>query len=254
MDGRDLVVMYAASIDRAVKMASGRFHVQGADAEDFAQDIRQYFLVHALQIFARFKGDSSVDTYLYTVVARQAARFTHARKVLACRFVSLSESQQERGLAEREQWWLDEAASSQRTARVLEVICTAMRALPRDTREILRRRFISQHDAKAVAASLNLSTKAVYCRQDRALQFIRGRVEAAGISLGECRAALEQIHNDKREGAMDGWMDGWMTNLTRETAINTTTRSIGMVSTIPPTAPSSSLTAGASSRAAAACL
>jgi RNA polymerase sigma factor for flagellar operon FliA len=60
-------VAYASAVEGAIRAVSVCHHLRGPDADDFGQEARLHFLRDNCGVLRRFRGLSSIETYLYRV-------------------------------------------------------------------------------------------------------------------------------------------------------------------------------------------
>jgi RNA polymerase sigma factor (sigma-70 family) len=68
MDARELLHTNVAEVDRAIQRACRKAGVTGADADDFASEVKVALLEDDCRILCGYRGDSSLATFLAVVV------------------------------------------------------------------------------------------------------------------------------------------------------------------------------------------
>jgi len=68
MDARELLRTNAAEVDRAIQRACRKAGVAGADADDFASEVKLALLEDDCRVLQGYRGDSSLATFLAVVV------------------------------------------------------------------------------------------------------------------------------------------------------------------------------------------
>lgn len=245
-------------IQRAALSIAVRHGVRGADADDFASLVKLKMIEDDYAVFRKFRGESSLATYLTVVIAMlfrdyqfqrwgrwRPSAFARRKGELAIRLETL---------VRRDGLSLDAAAESLRTAghtqlstrelgRILSdlpsraplrpvdvgvdtllsapaaegsddviiqselaetralaerALDDAITALPVEDAVMLRLRFHQGLTVADIARVLRLDQKPLYRRIERALAFVRQRLEAAGISIEVARELLDDAA-DHRE-------------------------------------------------------
>lgn len=164
-----------------------RFGMKMCRDPDAAQDVLQDTLFAAARTLGRFRGDSSLSTWLYAI-ARSFCIKTRRRSVFAPEVVSLeSEAPEARAAA-------DAAPGPDRVLADREIeaaLDSAIAALDPDHREVLLLRDVEGLPASEVAEVTGLSVGAVKSRLHRARAAVRARLvavlpAAAAAPAGSC--------------------------------------------------------------------
>lgn len=148
------------------------FHLLG-NAED-AQDARQETFIRAYQGLARFRGDSTLQTWLLTIcgnVCRDRLKSWQRQKVVLCDPQTVQEQSAGNGVSNDPARMLDQAHTA-------DVIRIALRGLPPSHREVIVLRDVECLEASEVAAILGCSRTVVNVRLFRARQQLKERVMA----------------------------------------------------------------------------
>jgi len=75
---RDVFVKYLSTIDAVVQMVARQQRMSWAEAEEFASIVRLRLIENDYAIIRKFRGGSSLRTYLTVVIARQGLDFRDA--------------------------------------------------------------------------------------------------------------------------------------------------------------------------------
>lgn len=76
-------------INAAIRKVVSRYRVVGADGDDLQSELWLYLLADRGRVIARFQGQSSLDTYLFRILFRAAARWKRKQNLRVRAEVSL---------------------------------------------------------------------------------------------------------------------------------------------------------------------
>ncbi len=153
----------AAHRDRAVRLA---WRLLGGD-QAAAEDVTQDALVSAYRGLARFRGDSSIDTWFYRIVVRQAYSHLRWRKVRE-RF----------GRVEADEAH-DPSPAAQGDPALREQIARALEALPRNQRDAFVLVHLEGFTVSETAGIMGKATGTVKSHLHRALGKLRAQLRDA---------------------------------------------------------------------------
>lgn len=167
-----------------------RFFANKLGSASEVEDLVQQTMIGCIEGRARFRGDSSVRTFLFAIARNTLLKFLRDRKqvtALDADSVSLADC----GLG------LSTALGLRREQRLL---MSALRHIPIDSQVVLELYFWEQMSAKQVALVLDTSEAA-----------IRGRLRKAKLEL---RGAIDSLARDPQElsSTIDG-LDKWAASL-----------------------------------------
>ena len=75
MNAEQTYLEHLQTIERIAAFVARRHHLQGAEAEEFVQQVRVWLLEDNYSILRKFEGRSSISTFLSTVIGRLFARW-----------------------------------------------------------------------------------------------------------------------------------------------------------------------------------
>ena len=167
-----------------------RFFANKLGTASEVEDLMQQTMIACVEGRARFRGDSSVRTFLFAIARNTLLKFLRDRKQVAS-LDSGSVSLADCGLG------LSTALGLRREQQLL---MSALRHIPIDSQVVLELYFWEQMSAKQVAVVLDTTEAAV-----------RGRLRKAKLEL---RGALDSLARDPRElsSTVDN-LDEWAASL-----------------------------------------
>lgn len=188
----ELYAIHYEEIERAIAAVICQYRLRGWNAEEFGQEARLYVLRHAPGIVARFREESSLDTYFTTVVKNRFLNWqsSYRRRKLVplpdnfarSQFTTTSDSTS-----------FDDANDAMATDGILRSLRTAVAALAWDQRVILSLRFDQALDVGAVASEMRITRKAASNRLSRATRALRAELIGHGVADADVKTALEYL-------------------------------------------------------------
>jgi len=160
-----------------------RFAYRLCGEPEAAKDLVQETFLNAYRGIDRFRGDTQISTWLYTIASRACLRMRRRRKGAPERELSLEEfiptSDGEFHLQIPIDGLSPEAALQNKQLR--EVLDTAINQLPKKYKMVLVLRDMEGLSAKEVGAIMSLNERAVKSRLHRARLFVRRELSARGL-------------------------------------------------------------------------
>jgi RNA polymerase sigma factor (sigma-70 family) len=184
MDAHALYETHCEAVNRLARRVARANGLSRQDCEDFSQDVWLYLLGQDLRLLKAFRGQSSLETYLWTFMKRRCAVW-NARRLAA--FNPRLHQPFSIGLAQRERR-PDVHRQGQRLSEALDRV---IERLPVSDRELLRLHFIQGMSVTEIVVGQKASRWAMYKRLERLLQGIRRSLGAAGFTAADVSAILE---------------------------------------------------------------
>jgi RNA polymerase sigma factor (sigma-70 family) len=189
MTGRERFDTNLAVIDLAIARVCRDAGLRGADAEDFASNVKLALLSNDYAIVAKFEGRSSFATYITVVIRRlliAERRLTEGRwspsaeRVPRPRLVPFDDELEVAGDASADERvrLLD---SKRRSAEASRVVRQAMDAMTVEDRVILRLRYVEGKSIADISRALDVAQRPLYRRIEALLADLRRALRHAGI-------------------------------------------------------------------------
>jgi RNA polymerase sigma factor (sigma-70 family) len=189
MTGRERFDTNLAVIDLAIARVCRDAGLRGADAEDFASNVKLALLSNDYAIVAKFEGRSSFATYITIVIRRlliAERRLTEGRwspaaeRVPRPRLVPFDDELEVAGDASADERvrLLD---SKRRSAEASRVVRQAMDAMTVEDRVILRLRYVEGKSIADISRALDVAQRPLYRRIEALLADLRRALRRAGI-------------------------------------------------------------------------
>lgn len=183
--------------------------VKGADAEDLVQDTFLLFL----RGLSDFRGDASVETYLFVILRRRVIEHFRGKQTSLCRLTeSLDAQEQPSDIGAHEptaSWYVRrderrEAAKAALTAALRQLTDRLRDQLDFQNLQLLELLFYAQARNKEIAALLNVDEQHVALQKHRWLKQLRQRVSDEGH---------DQLSDDSSAAADPQAFDSLMTEV-----------------------------------------
>ena len=189
----DVYTAHGECIERAIAAVCRFYRLRGSDEEDFSQEARLFILRRAQKIVARFKGESSLDTYFTTIVKNhfvnsEVAGGRHQLVRLPDRFAESPAC----SIAATDMVCQIENAAV--TERILCALRAATDRITAQQRLLLTLRFNLGFDISTVAFEMEMTPKAASNRISRLVRALHRDLVASGVTRPHAMAALEYLH------------------------------------------------------------
>jgi RNA polymerase sigma factor (sigma-70 family) len=189
MTGRERFDTNLAVIDLAIARVCRDAGLRGADAEDFASNVKLALLSNDYAIVAKFEGRSSFATYITIVIRRlliAERRATEGRwrpsaeQAPRPRLVPFDDELEiaANGSADERVRLFD---SKRRSAEASRVVREAMGAMTTEDRVILRLRYAEGKSIADIARALGVAQRPLYRQVEALLAALRLALRRAGI-------------------------------------------------------------------------
>lgn len=189
MTGRERFDTNLAVIDLAIARVCRDAGLRGADAEDFASNVKLALLSNDCAIVSKFEGRSSFATYITIVIRRlliAERRMTEGRWRPSAehpprpRLVPFDDELEIAGDASADERvrLLD---SRRRSAEASRVVRQTMAAMTVEDRVILRLRYVEGKSIADIARALDVAQRPLYRRIEALLADLRRALRRAGI-------------------------------------------------------------------------
>jgi RNA polymerase sigma factor (sigma-70 family) len=183
--------------------------VKGADAEDLVQDTFLLFL----RGISDFRGQASIETYLFVILRRRVIEHFRGKQTSLCRLTESRDAQEQptqvAGAEPTASWYVRrdekrEAAKAALTAALTQLTDRLRADLDFASLQLLELLFYAQARNKDIAPLLKVDEQYVALQKHRWLKQLRQRIEEQGFA---------QLSEDSSVGASETGFDSLMTEV-----------------------------------------
>jgi len=183
--------------------------VKGADAEDLVQDTFLLFL----RGISEFRGQASIETYLFVILRRRVIEHFRGKQTSLCRLTESLDAQEQptqvAGAEPTASWYVRrdekrEAAKAALTAALTQLTDRLRADVDFASLQLLELLFYALARNKDIAPLLNVDEQYVALQKHRWLKQLRQRIEEQGFS---------QLSEESSIGASENGFDSLMTEV-----------------------------------------